>query len=109
MFAELASEAAIEEYLGKKSLEGELYVEMLDRGFVEMELDDWDGVQEASAFMRIVQKNCGMIVYCLEEVVWRRGMISAQQLRALGEKHGDTPYGRYILSLCDRIETDPPL
>ncbi len=82
----------------------ELYVEMLDRGFVEIEVDNWDNVQEASTFMRIVQNQCGMNVYCLEEVAWRRGMITAEQLRKLGLKHQGTEYGEYILSLYGRIK-----
>lgn len=79
------------------------YVEMLDRGFVEIEVNDWNDVQEASTFLRIVQERCGMNVYCLEEVAWRRGFISLEKMRNLGERKKDTEYGAYVLSLCDRM------
>ena len=77
---------------------------MLDRGFVEIEVDDWNNVQEASTFFRIVQDKCGMNVYCLEEVAWRRGFISLEQLKKHGMKHKGTEYGNYILSLYNRVK-----
>ena len=83
----------------------EIYVQMLDRGFVEIEIDDWNNVQEASAFLRIVQDKCGMNVYCLEEVAWRRGFITLEQLRSHGEKYKGTEYGRYIGSLYQRMRS----
>ena len=79
---------------------------MLDRGFVEFEIDDWNNVQEASTFIKIVQDKCGMNVYCIEEVAWRRGLISLEQLKKLGEKASGTEYGEYIMSLYNRIVTN---
>lgn len=82
----------------------EIYVQMLDRGFVEIEVDDWNSLQEAATFLKIVQDKCGMNVYCLEEVAWRRGFISLEQLKRQGEKYSGTQYGEYIFSLYDRIK-----
>lgn len=82
----------------------DLHVEMLDRGFVEIEVDSWNDVQEASSFLRIVQQKCGMNVYCLAEVAWRRGMISAEMLKAQGDRYAGTEYGDYILSLYKRVK-----
>lgn len=78
---------------------GEIYTEVLDRGYVQLPVDTWDDVSEASAFIRTVQKACGMEVYCLEEIAWRRGMITTEQLIQFGEEKKDDPHGRYILSL----------
>lgn len=80
------------------------YVEVLDRGFVDIEINDWNDVQEASAFLKIVQDRCGMNVYCLEEVAWRRGFVSLEQLQKLGMKHQGTAYGAYIESLYHRVK-----
>lgn len=93
----------IKRFISAYSANNEMYVEILDRGFVEIEIDSWSNVQEASTFMKIVEDKCGMNVYCLEEVAWRRGMITAEQLRLHGEKHQGTEYGQYILSLYERI------
>ena len=81
-----------------------MYVQVLDRGFVEIEIDSWENVQEASTFIKIVQDRCGMNVYCIEEVAWRRGFINIEQLRRLGELHNNMECGKYITDLCDRIQ-----
>ena len=54
--------------------------------------------------MKIVQDKCGMNVYCLEEVAWRRGMISLKKLKELGEKKAGTEYGEYVLGLYNRMK-----
>lgn len=100
----LSSASSISSFITQYTTEHEMYVQMLDRGFVEIEVDDWVNVQEASMFLKIVQDKCGMNVYCLEEVAWRRGFISLEQLEKHGEKHRGTEYGEYILSLYDRIK-----
>lgn len=99
----MADEEDISRFVIKYTEDKELYVEMLDRGFVEISVDRWEDVNEASTFIRIVQDKCGMNVYCIEEVAWRRGMITVETLRFMGEEKSGTEYGKYILSLCDRI------
>lgn len=99
----LSEATSIERFIKTQIEQGNMYIEMLDRGFVEIEVDDWNNVQEASTFIKIVQDKCGMNVYCLEEVAWRRGMISLNKLRELGEHKANTEYGKYVLSLFDRI------
>jgi len=96
--------SSVDSFLEEQKTAENVYVEMLDRGFVEIEIDNWNNVQEASTFMKIVQEKCGMNVYCLEEVAWRRGFISLDQLKKHGEKRRSNEYGEYILSLCNRIE-----
>ena len=71
---------------------------------MEIEVDNWENVQEASTFIKIVQDKCGMNIYCIEEVAWRRGLITLEQLREHGENYRNVEYGEYILSLCRRIE-----
>ena len=100
---DIAFDADVSLYLSTYAAKNELYAEILDRGFVEIPIDTWDDVHEASTFVKIVQKVCGMNIYCIEEVAWRRGMINKEQLRSLGKQKSDTEYGRYILSLCEKI------
>lgn len=104
ILAEIAKEPDVSTFISKYASDHELYVYMLDRGFVEIEIDDWNSVQEASTFIKIVQDKCGMNVYCFEEVAWRRGFISLKQFKKLGEKAAGTEYGDYIMSLYRRIE-----
>ncbi len=103
LLADIASEKDVSTFVAKYAIQNELYVHMLDRGFVEIEMDDWDSVQDASTFIKIVQDKCGMNVYCIEEVAWRRGLISLQQLKYLGDRSKGTKYGDYIMSLYHRI------
>ena len=77
-----------------------LYTEVLDRGFVEISLDTPDALADAGAFVRTVQRACGMTIYCIEEIAWRRGMISQEQPVEFGCANQQTEYGKYILSLC---------
>ena len=77
----------------------DIYTEVLDRGYVELPINTWEDVSEASSFIRTIQKACGMEVYCLEEIAWRRGLINTEQLKELAERQKNSPRGKYILSL----------
>lgn len=76
-----------------------IYTEILDRGYVELPVNTWEDVSDASSFISTVQKACGMEVYCLEEIAWRRGMITTEQLIQFGLRQSNNPHGKYILSL----------
>ena len=106
---EMIKKKDVSTFISDYATNNELYVYMLDRGFVEIEVDDWNNVQEASTFIKIVQDKCGMNVYCIEEVAWRRGFISLKQLKSLGEKMRGTEYGDYVLSLYHRIKDNPEI
>ena len=82
----------------------DIYTQVLDRGFVEFTLNDWNSVRNAAEFVRLVQDACGMNIYCIEEVAWRRGMIETARMKEIGMSLKDTKYGRYILDLCADIE-----
>lgn len=101
---EILSSGNIGNYISDYISGHDVYVQILDRGFVDIEIANLDDVQEAAAFMKIVQNRCGMNVYCLEEVAWRRGMISLDQLKELGEQQQKTEYGQYIINLHNRFK-----
>ena len=100
-FSGLSSASSVTTFLDNH----EVFVEMMDRGFIEIEINDWNDVQDASLLMKIIQDKCGMNVYCLEEVAWRRGLISLEQLKKLGERNNRTEYGAYVLSIYERMRT----
>lgn len=109
LLSSIAAAPSVSAFISAYVEEHEIYVQTLDRGFVEIEIDDWNNVQEASTFLKIVQDKCGMNVYCLEEVAWRRGMISLEQLKEHGERQKGTEYGEYILSLYARTKRNQGL
>lgn len=84
---------------------GELRVELMGRGIAWLDTGTPDGMLKASQFVEAVQDRQGFYVSCIEEIAWRRGFITKQQLHEIGESLKMTDYGQYLLSLAevDRI------
>lgn len=78
---------------------GELRVELLGRGIAWLDTGTPDGMLKASQFVEAVQDRQGLYISCIEEIAWRRGFITDEQLRDLGESLKMTDYGQYLLSL----------
>ena len=83
---------------------GELKVKLLGRGIAWLDTGTPEGMLKASQFVEAVQDRQGFYVSCIEEIAWRRGFITAQQLRTIGESLKMTEYGQYLISLV-REET----
>ena len=79
--------------------EGNLDVVLLGRGLAWLDTGTPRGLLQASDFVSIVQERQGLYIACIEEIAWRNGWISDEQLRSLGEKLKKTDYGKYILNL----------
>lgn len=79
--------------------EESLHVELFGRGFAWLDTGNCDSLLEASNFVATIQNRQGFYVSCIEEIAWRNGWISAEQLHALGERHSQTAYGRYLTEL----------
>ncbi|MBQ9060688.1 MAG: glucose-1-phosphate thymidylyltransferase RfbA [Firmicutes bacterium] len=81
--------------------QGRLKVALMKRGMAWLDTGTPEGMLKASEFVEAVQARQGFYIACLEEIVWRRGFIDDQQLRAIGEELSMTDYGQYLLSLLD--------
>ena len=77
------------------------YAELFGRGIVQFDLQSWDDVAEASLFVKAVQKRQNEYIACMEEIAWRRGLITRKELKMLGEEKVNTEYGDYILKICN--------
>ena len=84
---------------------GELQVEILGRGFAWLDAGTHDSLLEASAFIETIEKRQGLKVSCVEEIAYRMGYISAQQLSQLAKSLNGNGYGHYLL---DILEDRPP-
>jgi glucose-1-phosphate thymidylyltransferase len=82
--------------------EGTLQVELFGRGFAWLDTGNCDSLLDASNFVSTIQNRQGFYVSCIEEIAWRNGWISDDQLTALGTKLDKTEYGQYILHLLDK-------
>ena len=79
---------------------GALKVELMGRGIAWLDTGTPDGMLKAAQFVEAVQDRQGFYVSCIEEIAWRRGFISTQQLWQIGESLKMTDYGQYLLSLA---------
>ena len=78
---------------------GGLKVIQLGRGMAWLDTGSPKGMLKASEFVCTVQDMQGFYISCIEEIAWRKGFITKEQLRALGEELNMTEYGQYLLSL----------
>lgn len=85
-------------YLGR----GDLHVELLGRGTAWLDTGTPRSLLEAGHFVEVVESRQGLKVSCPEEIAYRMGYISAEQLEALAQPLAKSEYGRYLLGLVDR-------
>ena len=81
---------------------GKLKVMTMGRGISWLDTGTPKGMQKAGNFVKTVQEMQGFYISCIEEIAWRRGFITTEQLVSLGEKYKMTEYGQYILSLVEQ-------
>lgn len=81
--------------------QGKLSVTLLGRGLSWLDTGSPQGMHKASGFVKTVQEMQGFYISCIEEIAWRRGFITLEQLHALGEELKMTDYGKYLLSLSE--------
>jgi len=81
--------------------EGTLRVELLGRGMAWLDTGTCDSLHEASGYIRTLEKRQGLKVGCPEEVAYRMGWISAEQLALLSEPLLKSGYGSYLLQLLE--------
>lgn len=81
-----------------------LRVTLMGRGMAWLDTGSPKGMLKAAEFVQTVQDMQGFYISCIEEIAWRRGFITTEQLRTLGNSLSMTEYGRYLLR-CAEEET----
>ncbi|OAM31225.1 MULTISPECIES: glucose-1-phosphate thymidylyltransferase RfbA [Eikenella] len=79
--------------------DGSLSVQLLGRGFAWLDTGTHESLHEAAAFVRTIQNVQALQVACLEEIAWRNGWLSNEQLAALARPMAKNQYGQYLLRL----------
>ena len=80
---------------------GKLSVEVLPRGTAWLDTGTFDDLADAASFIRTVEDRQGLKIGAPEEVAWRKGFVTDDQLRSMAEPLLKSGYGRYLISLLD--------
>jgi glucose-1-phosphate thymidylyltransferase len=96
---ELEISTVNERYLAQ----GNLHVQVLDRGTAWLDTGTFESMMQASEYVRVIEDRQGFKVGCIEEIAWRAGWISSAELEKLAEPLQKSGYGRYLTGL---IATD---
>lgn len=78
----------------------ELKVNLLGRGVAWFDTGTPVGLLNAAQYVETIQSRQGLYMSCIEEIAWRKGFISTEQLLKLGRQLSKTEYGKYIISLA---------
>lgn len=85
---------------------GELFVEVLGRGFAWLDTGTHEALTEASQFVQILEQRQGLRVSCPEEIALRLGYISPEAFLALASSAGKSRYGQYLMSVYNTFTSD---
>lgn len=82
---------------------GELRVETLGRGFAWLDTGNHDSLLDAADFVAAFQKRQGLYISCIEEIAYKRGFITKEQLLKLAEPLMKTEYGQYMVEVANGL------
>jgi glucose-1-phosphate thymidylyltransferase len=84
-----------EEYLKR----GRLKVETMNRGSAWLDTGTFESMNDASEYIRVIEKRVGIKIGCIEEIAYRQGFINKDQLKEIAEPLTKSGYGKYLLGL----------
>ena len=84
-------------YLKNKTLK----VAVLDRGFAWLDTGTFDSLSDAGEYVRVIEKRQGLKIGCPEEIAWRMGFISKEQLLHLANELVKSGYGQYLKKIAE--------
>ena len=97
---ELEITSVNQEYLKQKNLK----VQSLQRGFAWLDTGTHDSLSEASTFIEVIEKRQGLKVACLEEIAYKQGWITKEELIEEARPMAKNDYGKYLLRLAEGKE-----
>jgi len=86
---------------------GDLHLEQLGRGMAWLDTGTHESLQDAANFVETIEKRQGLKIACPEEVAYRMGFISADQLTEVADRYGSAGYGAYLRSVLHHGHASP--
>ena len=80
---------------------GRLHVEIMDRGTAWLDTGTFRSLMQAAQFVQVIEERQGLRIGCIEEVAYKRGFITGEQLEALARPLLKSGYGEYLLKLLE--------
>jgi glucose-1-phosphate thymidylyltransferase len=80
---------------------GELLVQRLGRGIAWLDTGTYESLQQASGFIQVLQERQGLMVACLEEIAFRQGWISAEEVATVARPMLKNAYGQYLMQILE--------
>jgi len=84
--------------------EDRLKVELMGRGYAWLDTGTHENLLEAGQFIATIEKRTGLKVACIEEIAYKNGWISKDELKKLGNELKKTGYGQYLLKIAQEGE-----
>ena len=81
---------------------GELKVQVFDRGFAWLDTGTHDSLAEASTYIEVLEKRTGLKVACLEEIAYTQGWITKEKMQELAQPMAKNQYGQYLLRMIEK-------
>lgn len=82
--------------------ESRLNVKLLSRGFAWLDTGTHDSLLQASNFISTIEQRQGLKVSCIEEIAWKKGFISTEQLLELAKPLNKNQYGQYLINIANK-------
>ena len=80
---------------------GKLTVSILDRGTAWLDTGTFDSLMQASQFVQVIEQRQGIRIACIEEIAYRKGFISAEQVEKIAQPLLKSGYGQYLINIIN--------
>ncbi len=83
--------------------QNKLKVQLLDRSTAWLDTGTFESMNDASEYIKVIEKRTGIKIGCIEEVAYKQGFINKSQLETIAEPLVKSGYGKYLNNLYDRV------
>jgi glucose-1-phosphate thymidylyltransferase len=81
--------------------QGKLRVSVMDRGTAWLDTGTFDSLIQASQFVQVIEQRQGIKIACIEEIAYRRGFISREQVATMAKPLLKSGYGQYLMDIIN--------